>query len=149
MSENHNDDNDNDEGVQEVLACVICGNDEEYINHEINRFRVTLLVCEHCAPGGSSYDEDAWGCECRDETTCTHLVPDEECEMCGSFKDGVKIHTGRYGVTKRVCDDCSPTGQMYDPPRWGCACVDRNKCPHFCMGCFDGLENQMGHSCVN
>ena len=44
----------------ELIVCEICGSREEYVSIHTNDNEVTLTVCEHCAPGGSNYDEDAW-----------------------------------------------------------------------------------------
>lgn len=44
----------------EQISCEICGNVEEYVSTHTNDNEVTMTVCEHCAPEGSNYDEDAW-----------------------------------------------------------------------------------------
>lgn len=45
---------------EEEPRCEICGDSEQYISIHTNDNEVTMSVCEHCAPEGSNYDEDAW-----------------------------------------------------------------------------------------
>ena len=86
------------------LACDICGSSEEYVCQATNKFRITLNVCEHCAPGGFCYDDDAWTCDCPVDQ-CNHIIPSRECEKCGILETvacQMELHDGN----NLWCWDC-------------------------------------------
>ncbi len=67
--------------------CVICGNNEEYVYLATNLLGVTLLVCEHCAPGGAMHTTELWECDCEDIDKCTH-----RCEGCEEGHENQQGH---------------------------------------------------------
>ena len=92
MVEPSDDDDQAQEAAQEAAQeeqpeCVICGNNEEYVYLATNLLGVTLLVCEHCAPGGAMHTTDLWECDCEDIDKCTH-----RCEGCEEGHENQQGH---------------------------------------------------------